>query len=122
MPRIALLFGALPIAAACGPSLPPCAPDNAGLTLADGFCALIVADSVGRARHITVAPNGDVFVALGASRARGDGATEGGVLVLRDTDGDGVADETNRFGSGSGDDVEFRGDFLYYSTNDAITA
>ncbi len=119
-PRLAMLLGALPIAAAWGQSLPPCAPDNAGLTLADGFCALIVADSLGRTRHLTVAQNGDVFVAIGASRTRGGGVTEGGVLVLRDTDGDGVADERNRFGGGAGDDVAFRGDFLYYSTNDAI--
>ena len=95
-------------------------PDNAGLTLAEGFCALIVADSVGRTRHLTVAQNGDGVVAIGASRTRGGGVTEGGILVLRDTDGDGVADERNRFGGGAGDDVAFRGNFLYYSTNDAI--
>ena len=79
-----------------------------------------MADNVGRTRHLTVAQNGDVVVAIGASRTRGGGVTEGGILVLRDTDGDGVADERNRFGGGAGDDVAFRGDFLYYSTNDAI--
>ena len=98
---------------------PVCAPDNAGLTLPPGFCALIVADQVGPARHLTVAPNGDVFVALSRSRQPGGGGG-GGILVLRDTDGDGAADIQRRFGGGSGDDVEFRGDYLYYSTNDAI--
>jgi glucose/arabinose dehydrogenase len=95
---------------------PRCAPDNAGLSLPDGFCALIVADEVGRARHMTVAPNGDVFVAVG----RGRQGPDGGVLVLRDNDGDGVAEVQRRFGSGSGDDVKFHGDYLYYSTNDAV--
>ncbi len=96
---------------------PECAPDNAGLTLPEGFCAVVVADGLGRARHLTVARNGDVFVATGRSRRDTVG---GGVVVLRDTDGDGVADERVRFGSGTGNDVELRGGFLYYSTDDAI--
>lgn len=28
-----------------------------------GFCALVVADSLGRARHLTVQKNGDAYVA-----------------------------------------------------------
>ena len=50
-------------------SLPACDPDNGGITLPDGFCALVVADGLGAARHLTVAPNGDIYVAiLGTSR------------------------------------------------------
>jgi glucose/arabinose dehydrogenase len=64
---------------------PACAPDNAGITVPDGFCVVVVADSIGRARHLTVAPNGDVLVAV-------PGRESGGVMLLRDTDGDGVAD------------------------------
>jgi hypothetical protein len=41
-----------------------CARGDAGLRLPPGFCAQIVADSVGAARHVAVAPNGDIFVAL----------------------------------------------------------
>ncbi len=96
---------------------PECAPDNAGLTLPEGFCALVVADGLGAARHLTVARNGDVFVAT--SRSRRD-TVGGGVIVLRDSDGDGVADERVRFGSGRGSEVQFRGGYLYYSTHDAI--
>lgn len=96
---------------------PECAPHNAGLTLPEGFCALVVADGLGRARHLTVAQNGDVFVAAGRSRRDTVG---GGVVVLRDTDGDGAADERVRFGSGTGNDVELRSGFLYFSTDDAI--
>ncbi len=94
-----------------------CAPDNAGLTLPEGFCAQVVADDVPAARHLTVAPNGDVFVATGPTRQ--DRST-GGVVALRDTDGDGVADVRVNFGSGTGDDVEFRGDYLYFSTHGAV--
>jgi len=69
-------------AAAQGPA---CAADNAGLTLPDGFCALVVADGLGQARHLTVLENGDILVAV-------SGRDSGGVVLLRDTDGDGVAD------------------------------
>ncbi len=93
---------------------PECAAANAGLTLPDGFCALVVADGVGRARHLTVAANGDVFVALGRTRGGdGGGGGGGGVLALRDTTGDGVADVQVRFSSGPGDDVQFRNGYLY---------
>jgi glucose/arabinose dehydrogenase len=64
---------------------PPCAPDNAGLTLPDGFCAVVVAEGLGRARHLTVAPNGDILVAV-------PDRDSGGVRLLRDTNGDGIAD------------------------------
>jgi glucose/arabinose dehydrogenase len=95
----------------------PCAADNGGLTLPDGFCAVVVADDVARARHLVVAPNGDVLVATGPSRGQEGG---GGVVLLRDTDGDGVANERSQFGGGVGDDVEFRRGFLYYSTHGAV--
>jgi glucose/arabinose dehydrogenase len=91
---------------------PACAPSNAGLVLQGGFCALIVADSVGAARHIAVAPNGDVFVAL-----RGQ---TGGVLALRDTSGDGVADVRARFGPTGGTGIALHGGFLYFATDDAV--
>jgi len=81
---LALLLPVLHAACAAGP--PACPPDNAGLTLPDGFCALVVADGLGRARHLAVAGNGDVLVAA-PSRDSG-----GGVLLLRDTTGDGTAD------------------------------
>lgn len=100
--------------------LPPCDPDNAGLTLPPGFCALVVADRVGPARHLTVASNGDVIVALRETRQGGQVTSPGGVLVLRDTDGDGKADQQRKFAAGAGDDVELQGGYLYYSTNDAV--
>jgi len=80
----------------------------------------VVADDVGPARHLTVAPNGDVIVAIAAQWSRGGDFVDGGVLVLRDADGDGAADIQQRFGSGTGDDVELRGGSLYFSTNEAV--
>jgi glucose/arabinose dehydrogenase len=65
----------------------------------------VFAEGVAGARHIVVAPNGDVFVnteARRGRRAQGDTAN-GGILALRDTNRDGRADVQQRFGaSGAG--------------------
>ena len=101
---------------------PRCAPDNAGLTLPTGFCALVVADSAGPVRHLTVAPNGDILVAVRGRRpAQGQPPTGGGVLVLRDTTGDGVADVRRRFGPDSGGSgIALSGGYLYFSPDNAV--
>ncbi|HYD52067.1 MAG TPA: hypothetical protein VEA99_05550, partial [Gemmatimonadaceae bacterium] len=76
----------------------PCAPDNGGITLPAGFCATIFADSLPGPRHLTVAPNGDVFVAL-TGRGAAANRVPGGVMVLRDADGDGRAEVQRKTGS-----------------------
>jgi glucose/arabinose dehydrogenase len=77
-----------------------CAPDNGGLTLPDGFCATVFADSLGHARHMAVAPNGVVYVNTWSGKYYGnDKPHAGGFLVaLRDTGKDGRADQIVRFG------------------------
>ncbi len=111
--------GVVPVGAAHrgapGPR-PACDPDDGGLTLPDGFCATIFADSVGAARHLAVRGNGDVFVALNGRR----GGPPGGVLALRDTDGDGRADVTERFGDAGGTGVGFFDGDLYFAPDDGI--
>src|SRR5438477_10817755 len=77
--------------------LPACDPGNSGLTLPEGFCAVVVADQVGGARHLAVAPNGDLFVAIAGGRSGG-----GGVLALRATTGHGKADVRETFGTEGG--------------------
>ncbi|MEJ7682382.1 MAG: hypothetical protein WKG06_31930 [Segetibacter sp.] len=44
--------------------LPPGDPGNGGLYLPTGFEAVVVADSIGPARHIAVNDNGDIYVKL----------------------------------------------------------
>src|SRR6476620_1845823 len=98
---------------------PICDPDNGGLNLPGGFCALVVYDAKtatgapARIRDIAVAPNGDVFV---ADQSPGGG----GVLALRDTNGDGKADETTRFGTSPGNGIYFRSPYLYFAPNDRV--
>src|SRR5207249_5175939 len=83
-----------------------------GITLPAGFCAVVVADQVGAPRHLAVAQNGDLFVAL-QSRP-------GGVLALRDTTGDGKADVTERFGSEGGTGIALGKGVLYFSSTTTV--
>jgi glucose/arabinose dehydrogenase len=78
-----------------------CAGDNGGITLAAGFCASVFADSVGHARHVVVAPNGDVYVNTWSGTYYPDKSVlPGGFIVaLRDTNHDGKADVITRFGA-----------------------
>src|SRR5262245_65710006 len=87
----ALVVGAMVLVRAQSPM---CDPDNGGITLPSGFCALVVADGLGIARHMAVAPNGDLYVALMARGGPGSpGTGGGGAVALRD------AGKAGRFGN-----------------------
>lgn len=83
--------------AACRQSLPlPKADaDNGGLFLPKGFEALVVADSIGPARHLAVNGNGDIYVKLTYNDPMNG---RGGTVGLRDLNGDGRADSIVYFG------------------------
>lgn len=98
--------GAMPVA--------ECDPDDAGLSLPEGFCALAVADDIGAARHLVVDDDGDIYVAL-----RGNDGT-GGVMALRDTTGDGRADIRQQFGESGGTGITIHDGALYFAPNDAV--
>ena len=88
--------------------------EDAGIRVPEGFDARVFADGVGRARHIAVRDNGDVYVALRYP-------TQGnGVAALRDEDGDGVADHSVYFGEHAGTGVAIHDGFLYASSDEAI--
>ncbi len=107
---------------------PPCASDNGGLTLPDGFCATVFADSIGHARHLAVSSNGTVYVNTWSGRYYGnDQPHAGGFLVaLRDTSGDGRADVIARFGDSvqsgghGGTGIALYHGALYAESNDKI--
>jgi glucose/arabinose dehydrogenase len=86
---------------------PACDSGNGGLQLPPGFCALVVADRIGPARHIAVAPNGDIYVAL---QAKG---SKGGVVALRDADGDGRFEIKEKIGQDNTTGVALRNGYLY---------
>ena len=93
---------------------PPCAPDNGGLVLPEGLCATVVAEGLGGPRQIVVSPEGIVYAALG------DAKGAHGVIALRDTDRDGVADERYAWGEPGANDVELRDGWLYLAYKDRV--
>jgi glucose/arabinose dehydrogenase/mono/diheme cytochrome c family protein len=98
--------------------LPQADSNNGGLILPEKFEALVVVDSVGRARHLTVNDNGDVYVKLTFNDAMNGG---GGTVGIRDTDFDGKADSIVYFGDykdegGSAVGVTIHNGYLYTST------
>lgn len=76
-------------------SLPPGDRNNGGLFLPEGFEAVVIADSIGYARHITVNVNGDISVKLTHNEAM---KGRGGTVALRDADHDGKVDIIAYFG------------------------
>ena len=89
--------------------------DNGGLMLPDGFGALVVADSVGPARHLAVNKNGDIYIKLRIDEG------DKGNMALRDIDGDGKADIYKRFGDYPNDgrfatEMRIHNNYLYFSS------
>jgi glucose/arabinose dehydrogenase len=90
---------------------PACAPDNAGLKLPSGFCALLVKDGIAFVRHIAVAPNGDIVAAN----------LKQGLFLYRDTNGDGRADEVHQLVTGvGGTGVALSSTAIYFATDDSV--
>lgn len=85
-----------------------CAHDP-GLVLPKGFCATLFADSIPMARHMAVAPNGDVFVAARSGRP----GHPQGITALRDTNHDGIADVRYSWGEFSSSEVRLFDGYLY---------
>lgn len=88
--------------------------DNGGLTLPEGFSALVVANELGRGRHIDVNTNGDIYVSLNNTR---DGK---GIVCLRDTSGDGKADIITYTGEHTGTGIKLHKGYLYYGADTAV--
>jgi glucose/arabinose dehydrogenase len=88
--------------------------DNGGLTLPKGFGALVVAEGVGKARHIAVSEKGDIYVRLSKLK---DGK---GTVILKDTNGDGKADETTGFGNFVGTGIVLGNGYMYASSDTSV--
>ena len=98
-----------------------CVGDNAGLTLPSGICAAVFADSIGHARHIVVAQNGDVYVTLeGTQPTRANQPApataeppKASFVALRDTTRDGRADVIERIGTVGNTGIALANGYLY---------
>lgn len=99
------------------PPLPLPTYNNGGIQLPEKFAAIVVVDSLGkgRARHLSVADNGDLYVNL--RRITEDGY---GAMALRDMDQDGRADLIQGFTDSRGTGMSLHGDYLYYASSTYI--
>jgi len=88
--------------------------DNARLILPSGFAALKVADSLGKARHIAVTKQGNLYVKL--ARQKNDKA----ILYLQDKNGDGRFEVTNGFANYGGTEVLIKDGYLYATSNNDV--
>lgn len=89
--------------------------NNGGILLPNKFGAAVVADSLGRGRHIVVNDNGDIYVHL--RKLTDDGF---GILALRDTSGNGRMDLKMGFSGVAGTGIELHNNYLYYSSRTEV--
>ena len=82
------------------------AVENSSLQLPKGFTAVIVADSVGKARHLAVTSKGDIYVKLAALK------NGKGIVYLHNTNGDGKTYQQTSFGDYGGTGMYIRDNYL----------
>lgn len=98
-----------------------CPTSDAQLTLPDGFCAAVFADSISHARHLVVASNGDVYVTVEGTMPSPEkqisGADKGSApysfAAIRDTNHDGKADIVKHVGSLGNTGIGLSNGYLY---------
>jgi glucose/arabinose dehydrogenase len=88
-----------------------CADDNAGLVLPAGFCATLFAEGLPQPRHGVVAPSGELLV---------NSRSGGGVVLLKDADGDGRAEISRKIADANGTGVALGQNTLYATAGSAI--
>ncbi|MHB1177413.1 MAG: PQQ-dependent sugar dehydrogenase [Daejeonella sp.] len=89
-------------------------PAKADLNLPSGFSATIIADSLGRLRHLQVNKQGDIYVKLNALK-------EGkGIYILSDINHDGIIDKKTAFGDYPGTGIKIKNQYLYSASNSGV--
>ena len=89
-------------------------PYKADLKLPSGFSAIIIADSLGRVRHLEVNNQGDIYVKLNALK---DGK---GIYFLNDINHDGIIDKKTTFGDYTGTGIKIKNQYLYSTSNTGV--
>ena len=100
---------------------------SAGLTLPAGFCASVFAEGVAHARHVAVAANGDVYIAIEGTNPVPMASVKGtnpppatSFVALRDTNHDGRADLMRRIGTLGNTGIAIANGFVYVDEGTAI--
>lgn len=87
--------------------------DDSGLKLPSGFSASKVIDSSGKARHLVVTPQGNIYVKLAKPK---DGK---GILIYHEN-ANGKASLTGGFGDYGGTGIYMKNGYLYASSNQEV--
>ena len=110
---LSLLLAALTLGARMAGAATACDKDS-GITLPQGFCATVFADDLGTARHMVAAADGVLYVAL---QSENKGGT---IVALRDSKGQGHADQVVRFGDQGGSGIALYRGHLYFATPTSV--
>lgn len=95
-------------------SRPEISAPDVTLKVPEGFSTTIFASGLGKARHVAVAPGGDVYVKI-------DGMVNGKTIVLlKDKNNDGVADEQSVFGDFKGTGMAIKNGYIYASSDKEV--
>ncbi|MEO6520668.1 MAG: PQQ-dependent sugar dehydrogenase [Mucilaginibacter sp.] len=86
---------------------------NAGLKLPEGFGALTVANIGAKARHLSVTPQGDIYVKLAKPK-------EGKGIITLHEGSNGKAEITGGFGNYGGTGMYIKDGYMYASSNTEI--
>jgi glucose/arabinose dehydrogenase len=89
-------------------------PDQVKINLPSGFSYKVIAKNLDRARHIAVNSNGDIYVKLARVR------NGGGIVRLRDKNGDGKIDDITRFCNYGGTGIAIKNGYLYATSNTEV--
>lgn len=95
-----------------GPPVPDA--DNAGLKLPAGFGALKVVETGARTRHLTITPQGNIYVKLNRPDKTGKS-----ILMLRESSG-GKAEVAGGFGNYGGTGIAVKNGYLYASSDQDV--
>ena len=90
------------------------ADENAGLKLPVGFTAVKISENIGRARHIAVTTQGNVYV---KSSKLYNGK---GIFYMKDLNGDGIVDTVFGFGKYTGTGIAIKNGYLYASSDEEV--
>lgn len=85
------------------------------IILPKGFRSTIMAENIGRSRHLVVTGNGDIYV-----RLERPNKNKQGTIILRDKNKDGVIDDSTGFGSFGGTGIAIKNGYLYTASNDEV--
>ena len=90
-------------------------PKPGNLILPKGFTSTIVAENIGRARHLVVMNNGDLYVRLARLNKKGQGT-----IILRDKNKDAIIDDSTGFGNYGGTGIAVKNGYLYAASDSDV--